>query len=143
MSDVTHVSTQEGWLYLAIVLDVYSREVVGWAMSERTTEELPPSALKTALQQHRPGSGPIHHSDQGEQYTGYPYQVLLKEHGIQASINSVGRGSGLTKSSTAPGMRLGQTSTPRGSTIDVGCTRFSATSARRSLSKPIGSTNPA
>ena len=90
VSDITYIPTQEGWLYLAVILDLYSRRVVGWAMSERMTEELTLSALRMALQQRRPGPGLIHHSDQGGQYTGHAYQAVLKEHGIQASMNGVG-----------------------------------------------------
>jgi transposase InsO family protein len=90
VSDITYISTQEGWLYLAVILDLYSRGVVGWAMSERMTEELTLSALRMALQRRRPDPGLIHHSDQGGQYTGHAYQALLKAHGIQASMNGVG-----------------------------------------------------
>lgn len=90
LADITYIPTQEGWLYLAVILDLYSRRVVGWAMSERMTEGLTLNALRMALQQRRPGPGLIHHSDQGSQYTGHAYQALLKEHGIEASMNGVG-----------------------------------------------------
>ena len=68
------------------MLDLYSRRVVGWAMSDRMTSDLTTMALEMALLQRRPGAGLIHHSDQGSQYTDQAYQLLLKEHeGFQAS----------------------------------------------------------
>jgi putative transposase len=90
LTDITYIPTQEGWLYLAAILDLYTRRVVGWAMSDRMTSDLTISALKMALRQYQPMSGLLHHSDQGSQYTDRNYQALLKDHGIQASMNSVG-----------------------------------------------------
>jgi transposase InsO family protein len=90
LTDITYIPTQEGWLYLAAILDLYTRRIVGWAMSDRMTSDLTISALKMALQQYQPMSGLLHHSDQGSQYTDRNYQALLKDHGIQASMNSVG-----------------------------------------------------
>jgi putative transposase len=90
LSDITYIPTQEGWLYLAVILDLYSRGIVGWAMSERMTSALTIGALKMALRQRRPGAGLIHHSDQGSQHTDGDYQALLSAHGIQASMNGVG-----------------------------------------------------
>jgi len=90
LSDITYIPTQEGWLYLAVVLDLFSRRVVGWAMSERMTGDLTVEALQMALQQRQPELGLIHHSDQGSQYTAAEYQALLKAHGIQVSMNGVG-----------------------------------------------------
>lgn len=90
LADITYISTWEGWLYLATVLDLYSRTIVGWAMSERMTDDLTLNALRMALRQRRPGSGLVHHSDQGSQYTSHDYQTLLKDHGIRASMNSTG-----------------------------------------------------
>ena len=90
LADITYIPTQEGWLYLAAILDLYNRGIVGWAMSERMTEKLTLSALRMALQQRRPGPGLIHHSDQGSQYTSHAYQALLDAWGIHASMNSVG-----------------------------------------------------
>jgi putative transposase len=90
LADITYIATQEGWLYLAAILDMYTRRIVGWAMSDRMTSELTTSALKMALQQRQPAAGLIHHSDQGRQYTDQTYQALLKDHGIQTSMNSVG-----------------------------------------------------
>ena len=90
LADITYISTQEGWLYLAAVLDLYTRRIVGWAMAKRMTGDLTIAALNMAIRQHRPGPGLIHHSDQGSQYTDRRYQALLKNHGIQVSMNSVG-----------------------------------------------------
>ncbi len=69
LSDITYIPTQEGWLYLATLLDLYSRRIVGWAMSERIDGELTLAALQMALNQRQPLPGLIHHSDQGRQYT--------------------------------------------------------------------------
>ena len=90
LTDITYIPTQEGWLYLAVILDLYNRGIVGWAMSERMTSSLTISALKMAIRERRPGGGLIHHSDQGSQYTDGTYQALLRDHGIQASMNGVG-----------------------------------------------------
>ena len=90
LTDITYIPTREGWLYLAAVLDLYGRRIVGWAMSERMTADLTIRALKMAIRQRQPGAGLIHHSDQGSQYTDGTYQALLKDHGIQASMNGVG-----------------------------------------------------
>jgi transposase InsO family protein len=90
LADITYIPTAEGWLYLAAVLELYSRYIAGWAMSERITSDLTLCALNMAIQRCPPVPGLIHHSDQGSQYTDRAYQVLLKEHGMQASMNSAG-----------------------------------------------------
>ena len=90
LADITYISTWEGWLYLATVLDLYSRNIIGWAMSERMTDDLTLNALRMALRQRRPDLDLVHHSDQGSQYTSHDYQALLKDHGIRASMNSAG-----------------------------------------------------
>ncbi len=90
LADITYIPTQEGWLYLAAVLDVYSRSIVGWAMGDRITSDLTQSALQMALDKRQPPAGLLHHSDQGSQYTDQAYQALLSAHGIQASMNGVG-----------------------------------------------------
>ena len=90
LCDITYIPTQEGWLYLAAILDLYTRRIVGWAMSERMTSDLTLSALRMAIQQRRPTAGLIHHSDQGSQYTDQAYQALLETHGIQPSMNGAG-----------------------------------------------------
>jgi transposase InsO family protein len=90
LTDITYIPTQEGWLYLAVVLDLYSRRIVGWVMAERMTSELTRAALQMSIQQRQPAAELIHHSDQGSQYTAREYQQLLQDQGIQVSMNSVG-----------------------------------------------------
>jgi putative transposase len=90
LADITYIPTLEGWLYLATILDLYTRRIVGWAMSDRMTSDLTISALEMAISQRQPDPGLIHHSDQGSQYTDGTYQALLKDHGIRASMNGVG-----------------------------------------------------
>jgi putative transposase len=90
VADITYITTQEGWLYLATIMDLFSRRVVGWAMSPRMTSELTLSALDMATRRCRPERGLIHHSDQGSQYTDSAYQAVLAAHGIVASMNGVG-----------------------------------------------------
>jgi transposase InsO family protein len=90
LADITYIPTQEGWLYLAVVLDLFSRRVVGWAMANRMTSELTLRALRMALRRCQPGPGLIHHSDQGSQYTAQAYQAVLDAHYILSSMNGVG-----------------------------------------------------
>jgi len=90
VADITYIATQEGWLYLAVIMDLFSRRIVGWAMSLRMTSGLTLSALDMALRRCRPEAGLIHHSDQGSQYTDSEYQAVLAAHGIVASMNGVG-----------------------------------------------------
>jgi len=91
VSDITYVWTDEGWLYLAGVLDLYSRRVVGWSMSERMTSELVTSALRAALRQRCPEAGELlHHSDRGSQYASGAFQKVLHERGITCSMSGVG-----------------------------------------------------
>ena len=90
LSDITYIPTQEGWLYLAAVLDLYARRIVGWAMAESMTSDLTLTALRMALRQRQPQLALLHHSDQGSQYTDGQYQALLKEYGIQVSMNGAG-----------------------------------------------------
>jgi len=90
VADITYIATQEGWLYLATIMDLFSRRVVGWAMSPRMTSDLTLSALDMATRRCRPERGLIHHSDQGSQYTDSTYQAVLAAHGIVASMNGVG-----------------------------------------------------
>jgi len=90
LADITYIATLEGWLYLASVLDLHARRVVGWAMSGRMTSDLTIAALEMALLQRQPDAGLIHHSDQGSQYTDQAYQALLKDHGVLASMNGAG-----------------------------------------------------
>ena len=90
LADITYIPTAEGWLYLAALLDLCSRRIVGWAMSHRMTTELTLAALGMALSRRRPGADLIHHSDQGSQYTDSRYQDMQQAHGIEPSMNSVG-----------------------------------------------------
>lgn len=90
LADITFIYTRQGWLYLAAVMDLFSRRIVGWAMAERMTSSLVSSALQMALQQRRPPIDLLHHSDQGSQYTGMDYQQLLQENRMQVSMNGVG-----------------------------------------------------
>lgn len=87
--DITYLATREGWLYLAGVLDTYSRRIVGWSMSERLTDPLVCDALRMALSQR--GAPELHHSDQGSQYTAYAYLALLEKAQVQVSMSGVGR----------------------------------------------------
>ncbi len=90
VSDLTYVPTREGWLFLAIVLDLASRRVVGWAMRETLEAELARAALAMALQNRRPVPGLLHHSDRGSQYTCGDYRALLTAHGLVASMSKKG-----------------------------------------------------
>ena len=89
LCDITYIPTKEGWLHLAAILDLYSRWIVGWAMSQRMTSDLTVVALQAVLRSRKPAVGLIHHSDQGSQYTDHGYQRLLEQHGIQVSMNGV------------------------------------------------------
>lgn len=88
--DLTYVWTTEGWLYLAVLLDLYSRLVVGWAMDHRLTVELAEQALTMALANRNPQAGLLHHSDRGSQYAATRYQRLLGEHDITPSMSRTG-----------------------------------------------------
>jgi len=90
VSDFTYIDTAEGWLYLAIILDLFSRKVVGWAMSAQMNTALVESALHMALQTRQPDDSLLHHSDQGSQYTSADYQSLLASRNIQLSMSRVG-----------------------------------------------------
>ena len=90
VSDITYIDTQEGWLYLASVLDLYSRMVVGWAMADHMETSLVDDALLMALSRRNPAPGLIHHSDQGSQYTSFAFQQHLLEHHCLASMSGVG-----------------------------------------------------
>jgi putative transposase len=80
----------QGWLYLAVILDLYSRMVVGWSMSGNCDEELVEHALDQALARRRPKAGLLHHSDRGSQYTSKAYQAHLEQAGIQSSMSRKG-----------------------------------------------------
>ena len=90
VADITYLRTGEGWLYLAVVLDLYSRKVVGWSTSPRLQRDVVLEALTMAVGQRRPSSGLIHHSDRGSQYASIDFQETLKEHGIICSMSGTG-----------------------------------------------------
>lgn len=93
VTDCTRIPTQEGWLYLAVVLDLYSRRVVGWAMGSTEDEELVTLALRMALARRNPQSACfplLHHSDRGSEYTSLGYQACLKQEGIEVSMSRTG-----------------------------------------------------
>lgn len=90
LADMTYVPTKQGWLYLALVLDLYARKLVGWAMSETMPQELTLSALDVALGWRDPGAGLVHHSDRGSQYAAKDYQGKLKARGITVSMSRKG-----------------------------------------------------
>lgn len=89
-SDITYVWTQEGWLYLAVVIDLYSRKIVGWSMSSRMTAQLVCDALTMAIWQRRPGAGLIHHSDRGSQYASHAFRQLLQNNQFKGSMSRKG-----------------------------------------------------
>ena len=90
VTDITYIPTGEGWLYLAGVKDLFTCEIVGYAMSERMTQDLTGRALFRAVQQKRPAAGLIHHSDRGSQYCSLDYRKLLKQFGMRASMSRRG-----------------------------------------------------
>jgi transposase InsO family protein len=89
-ADITYIPTGEGWLYLAAVIDLCSRKVVGWAADDHLRAELPSAALQMALVQRRPSGPLLHHSDRGVQYACDEYQALLARHGLECSMSRRG-----------------------------------------------------
>ena len=90
VTDITYIDTAEGWLYLALVLDLFSRKIVGWAMADHMETSLVEDALCMALARRHPSPGWMHHSDQGSQYTSQAYQKHLSVHHCQVSMSRVG-----------------------------------------------------
>ena len=91
VGDITYIPTQTGFLYLAIVVDAYSRKIVGWSMSVRMLENLVIDALNQAIgRENPPEIGLVFHSDQGTQYTSYAFQKILASHGIEQSVSRTG-----------------------------------------------------
>lgn len=90
VSDITYIPTDEGWLYLATTLDLYSRRIVGWSMRERMTSELVIDALQMAITQRHPPAGLMHHSDRGSQYASAAFQQMLAAHGMVCSMSRKG-----------------------------------------------------
>jgi putative transposase len=87
VTDLTYIWTLEGWLYLGVILDLFSRRIVGWSMSERIDRQLAIDALQMALAHRQPPRGLIHHSDRGSQYASHDYQRLLATNGIVSSMS--------------------------------------------------------
>jgi len=89
-SDITYIWTAAGWLYLAVVIDLFSRRIVGWAMNARMTTQLVTDAFQMAWRQGQPTAGLLFHSDRGSQYTSHAFQQLLQGYAVQASMSSTG-----------------------------------------------------
>ena len=90
LADITYVATDEGWLYLAAIKDMATREIVGWSMADHLRSSLCENALMMAIQHRAPPRGLIHHSDRGVQYACGPYRKILDRHGIKASMSRKG-----------------------------------------------------
>jgi putative transposase len=90
LGDITYIPTSQGWLYLAAVLDLYSRRIVGWALAQTMTTDLVQAALEMALGRRLPAAGLLHHTDRGSQYTSIAYQDVLTAHGLVASLSGTG-----------------------------------------------------
>ncbi len=88
-ADITHIPTRRGWLYLAVIVDLCSRRIVGWAMGDRMQQDLTSAALTMAIARRRPGRGVIHHSDRGSQYASQSYRDQLASHGLVSSMSRV------------------------------------------------------
>jgi len=90
VGDITYIPTQEGWLYLAVVIDIYSRKVVGWSMSHSLHTSLVNDALTMAIKRRQPKKGLIYHTDRGSQYASYKHKALLEKYGITQSMSKKG-----------------------------------------------------
>lgn len=90
VGDITYLPTRDGWLYLAVILTLSSRRVIGWAMQHTIDARLTETALRMALRTRRPAPGVLHHSDRGSQYAAHRYQALLAAHGITCSMSRAG-----------------------------------------------------
>jgi putative transposase len=88
--DISYIWTREGWVYLAVILDLHSRRVIGWAISNRLKKDLAIRALKMAIARCQPLSGCIHHADRGSQYCSHDYQILLRQNDFKASMSGKG-----------------------------------------------------
>jgi transposase InsO family protein len=90
VTDITYLWTLEGWLYLAVILDLFSCRVIGWALNQRLQRKLALEAMHVALAQRQPAQGPLRHSDRGSQYASTEYQQLLAKYGIRSSMSRKG-----------------------------------------------------
>jgi len=88
--DISYIWTREGWLYLAVILDLHSRRVIGWAVSNRMKRDLAIRALQMAIAFRQPPKGCIHHTDRGSQYCSHDYQKILRQHGFKVSMSGKG-----------------------------------------------------
>ena len=89
-ADMTYIRTDEGWLYLAVVLDLFNREVVGWSIKPSMTTDIVINALTMAWFRKKPAAGLIHHSDRGRQYASHAFQARLEEYGMVCSMSRKG-----------------------------------------------------
>ena len=146
VTDITDLATVEGWLYLAVVLDLFSRRVVGWATSDRLGEGVALEALGMGVARRRPRPGLLHHSDRGSQYASAEYRAVLAAHGIERSMSGLGscwdnvvaerassRRSKSKSPSRAPGGR-GPTRTVRSLTTSSSSTTLNAGTRRSVIS---------
>lgn len=92
VTDITYIRTHEGWLYLSVVLDLFSRQIVGWSMGERMTRELAIGALLMAVWRRKPEQEVLVHSDQGSQFSSHDWQDFLKAHRLKPSMSRRGNG---------------------------------------------------
>ncbi|MGQ0328937.1 IS3 family transposase [Citrobacter portucalensis] len=90
VTDITYIRTYEGWLYLAVVVDLFSRKIIGWSMQSRMTKDIVLNALLMAVWRHNPQKQVLVHSDQGSQYTSHEWQSFLKSHGLEGSMSRRG-----------------------------------------------------
>jgi len=133
-SDITYLWTDEGWLYLAIVLDLFNREVVGWSLKPRMTAEIVTDALAMAWFRKRPAPGLLHHSDRGSQYASHAFQDKLKAFGMTCSMSRKGnagitprRRAGSIVSRTNGCMGFAMPRTPRSRRLPLSTLRSSTT----------------
>lgn len=90
VTDITYIRTHEGWLYLAVVVDLFSRKIIGWSMQSRMTKDIVLNALLMAIWRRNPLKQVLVHSDQGSQYTSHEWQSFLKSHGLEGSMSRRG-----------------------------------------------------
>ncbi len=90
VTDITYIRTHEGWLYLAVVVDLFSRKIIGWSMQSRMTKDIVLNALLMAVWRRNPQKQVLVHSDQGSQYTSHEWQSFLKSHGLEGSMSRRG-----------------------------------------------------
>src|SRR3984893_13067416 len=113
--NISYVWTREGWLYLAVIIDLFSRKIVGWAVGDRLRRDLALAALRKALTMRRPREGLIHHSDRGSQYCSIDYQAELRRHGIRISMSATATTTPWSRRSSRrsnPSLSGGPSSTP-------------------------------